>query len=175
MNVVRASTVLDDIKLAEILWGTQCFCENNKRRNKNLRYIATCCTADPQKVFNCLVSFSARGSRGVWHLIKARRSTGSTVFKVWRGGILAHALRVLLCLHLPVCINQTIINLLCRREGLMKMGFSSSFHCYDMLLLGVEGLCGERHVWWEIFIFLYIYWADQMLWRRVQTWLFCET
>ncbi len=124
--------------------------------------------AAPQthRVFNCLMLFSARGSRGVWRLIKARRSTGSTVFKVWRGGILAHALRVLLCLHLPVCINQTIIHLLCWREGLMKMGFSSSFLCYDMLLLGVEGLCGERNVRWEIFIFLYIYWADQMLWKR---------
>lgn len=81
---------------------------------------------------------------------------------------------VLLCLHLPVCINHTIINLLCWREGLMKTGFSSSFLCYDMLLLGVEGLCGEHNVWWELFLFLYTYWADQMLWRRVPAWLFCE-
>ncbi len=130
--------------------------------------------AAPQthRVFNCLMLFSARGSRGVWRLIKARRSTESTVFKVWRGGILAHALRVLLCLHLPVCINQTIIHLLCWREGLMKMGFSSSFLCYDMLLLGVEGFCGERNVWWEILYSLYILsWSNALK----TVWLFCET
>lgn len=39
----------------------------------------------------------------------------------------------------------------------MKMGFSSSFLCYDMLLLGAEGLCGERQCVMRAFLFSFIH------------------
>lgn len=39
----------------------------------------------------------------------------------------------------------------------MKTGFSSSFLCYDMLLLGVEGLCRERHCEMRAFFFSFIH------------------
>lgn len=112
--------------------------------------------------FNCLVTLSAQGSQAVWRLIKARRVPLDqlALSVAWRD--ISHQLTyvqlalshtVPLCLHLPVCINHTRINLLCWREDLMKTGFSSSFLCYDTLLLGVGGVCGERHCEMRAFFF----------------------
>lgn len=154
-------------QIIEILRETWCFFvlfffEKKKRRNKNLRHTATRCTRpNPLQLSRDIIC--TRFSSSPRRLIKVRRVPLDqlALSVAWRD--ISHQLTyvqlalshiVLLCLHLPVCINHTRINLLCWREGLMKTGFSSSFLCYDMLLLGVEGLCRERHCEMRAFFFL---------------------
>lgn len=184
---ILPSWVLQNQLISEVLRERWCFFffffENKKRRNKNLRHAATHFTRPiPLQLSRDIIC--TRFSSSPRRLIKVRRVPLDqlALSVAWRD--ISHQLTyvqlalshiVLLCLHLPVCINHTRINLLCWREGLMKTGFSSSFLCYDMLLLGVEGLCRERHCEMRAFFSLYTYWAYQMLWWWVPGWLFCAT